>query len=329
MQYNRLGASGLVVSKLTFGAGSLGVGNTLPTLKKNVDEKLSRDMVARALDAGITSFDCANVYVAGQSEIMLGKCLGTRRHEVIVTTKAGGVMPGGKRDWNQGGLSMKNIIQSCEDSLKRLGTDYVDIFYCHSFDRNTPLEETARAFEHLVRSGKARYIGVSNYPAWMASQIQTIQALNKYSPVLVNQVYYSLLGRLPERELVPLQRLTGIGIIGYEALAGGFLTGKYTREDPAPAGTRRATFTEAPRFELETGFKAVDLLKDISKRHNLTPARIALAYSMRHPWMNSSIFGVSKMEQLEDNLGAVDVKLPDEEWKKLDEISPPVKGFRI
>ncbi len=329
MQYNRLGASGLVVSKLTFGAGSLGVGATLPTLKKNVDEKLSKNMVARCLDAGITSFDCADVYVNGESEIMLGKALGPRRHEVIVSSKCGGTLAGQKRNWNQGGLSAKHMIQACEDSLKRMGTDYFDIFYCHSIDRNTPLEETARAFEHLVRTGKIRYIGISNWPAWMTSQLQTFQAMNRYAPVLVNQVYYSILGRLPERELVPLQRLTGIGIMGYEALAGGFLTGKYTREDPAPAGTRRATFTEAPRFELETGFKAVDVLKDLAQKYNSTPARIALAYSIRKPWMNSTIFGVSKMEQLEDNLGAIDFKMPDEEWKKLDEISPPAKGFRI
>src|SRR5262249_22939536 len=177
MQYNRLGASGVVVCKLTFGAGSLGVGNTLPTLKKNVDDKLGINMVARALDAGITSFDCADVYVDTQSEIQLGKALGKRRNEVIVTTKCGGVLAGQKREWNQGGLSAKHIIQACEDSLRRMNTDYVDIFYCHSSDRNTPLEESARAWEHLVRSGKARYIGICNYPAWMASQLQTIQAM--------------------------------------------------------------------------------------------------------------------------------------------------------
>ena len=323
MQYNRLGDSGLVVSKLTFGGGSLGVGQTLPGLNKNVDQKTSIEMVARCLDAGITMYDVADIYVEGQSEIMLGKALGARRKDIVLATKGGG--PTGSRDWNKGGLSARHLIEACENSLRRLGTDWVDVYYCHSPDRNTPLEETARAYDHLVRSGKARYVAVCNYPAWMAARMQGIQAKAGYAPIVCNQIYYSLLGRIAERELVPMARATGLGIVGYEALAGGFLTGKYTRENPAPAGTRRATFTLAPKFDLEKGFDLLDAIKEMAPRYRATPAQISIAWAMSRPWMNSVIFGVSKMEQLIDNLGATQFTLAEEDIARLEKMTTPAE----
>jgi aryl-alcohol dehydrogenase-like predicted oxidoreductase len=320
MRYNRLGTSGLVVSRMCFGAGSLGVGETLPGLIKNIDQKAADEIVAKAIDRGITFFDTSDKYVEGRSEETLGRALGARRKDVVVATKCGiriGPMP------TDAGLSARHIVESAEKSLKRLGTDWVDIYYAHTFDKQTPLEETARAFEHLIQRGMARYVAISNWPAWMAARMLGIADKQGYAPVICNQVYYSMVGRDIERELVPMAETTGLGIVVYSPLAGGFLSGKYNRNEPPPPGTRRATFSSHPKMELDTAFKVVDALKELAPKYKATPAQVALAWTMQKPFINAVIFGISRLSQLEDNLGAADLVLADDDFKRLDALTAP------
>lgn len=318
MEYGRIGQSGLVVSRLTFGAGSLGVGETLPGLRKNIDQAEARRVVDHALEAGITSFDTSNKYVNGQSEEFLGGALGTRRKDVVIASKCGLPMGPGALDR---GLSYRNVVRACEDSLKRLGTDWIDIYYAHTQDPETPLEETARAFDHLVTSGKVRYVALSNWPAWKVAQFQAIQRDMGASPVICTQVYYSLLGRQVERELVPLSLDSGLGMFVYSPLAGGFLSGKYHRDKPAPEGSRRATFSIAPKFEMEHGHDVVDCLREIGSEYGVPPAHVALAWTMRRPAVSSIIFGISRMEQLVENLGAMELRLDDAHVERLDALT--------
>ncbi len=318
MRYGQLGSSGLVVSKLAFGAGSLGVGETLPGLVKNIDQATADQVVGRAIDAGITFFDTSNKYVSGQSETLLGHALGERRRDVVVATKCG--LPIGPGTLDRG-LSYRHIIRSCEDSLKRLGTDWIDVYYTHTFDQTTPLEETARAFEQLVRSGMVRYVAVSNWPAWQTARMQAIQNAAHFSPVIANQIYYSLLGRQVERELVPLANATGLGLVVYSALAGGFLSGKYRRNEPAPPGTRRATFNVAPRFNIDHGHDVVEALVRIAEGYGVPPAHVALAWTMQRPGVASVIFGISRPAQLDENLPAADLILEDAHIAELDALT--------
>ena len=331
MKYNRLGSSGLVVSKLTFGGGALGVGKKLNGLSKNLPEKEGNEIVARCLDAGITSFDTSDDYLFGQSEELLGKALGKRRKEVILATKTG--VPFTTREKNTGGLSYRRMIEACDDSLKRMGTDWFDIYYCHFPDRDTPMEESMRAWEFMVTSGRVRYPALSNYAAWQASKMLGMQREGHFSPMICNQVYYSMLGRQIERELVPMCRDSGLGIIGYEALAGGFLTGKYTRDNPRPAGTRGAQFANeesgrelfpgARRSGMGNEYDIVDVLKEMAPRYNCSVAQLTLAWTLSKPWMNSVIFGTTKLEQVVENIAAVDIKLADEDIAKIDKLSAP------
>lgn len=320
MKYAKLGSSGLVVSKLGFGAGSLGVGETLPGLVKNIDLEGARAVVGKALDAGVTLFDTSNKYVSGQSEELLGKALGDRRSEAVVATKCG--LPVGPSTLDRG-LSARHVIQQCETSLKRLGTDWIDVYYAHQIDPETPLEETARAFEHLVTSGKVRYVAVSNWPAWMTARMQGVGDRMGYAPIVANQVYYSLLGRQVERELVPLAKASGLGLVIYSALAGGFLSGKYERDKPAPPGTRRATFNIAPSFEMSHGHDVVDLLRTIAAEYGVPPAHVALAWTMQRPGVASVLFGISREDQLDQNLPAADLELASEHIEQLDALTEP------
>lgn len=315
MRYNRLGSSGLVVSRMSFGAGSLGVGETLPGLIKNIDQPAANNIVAQAIERGITLFDTSDKYVEGKSEETLGKALGARRKDVIVASKCG--LPVGPLTTDRG-LSARHVIEACEKSLKRLGTDWIDVYYAHTFDRETPLEETARAFDYLIRKGMIRYVGISNWPAWMAARFLGIQEQAGHAPAICNQVYYSIVGRDIERELVPMAKATGMGITTYSPMAGGFLTGKYTRGAPPPPGTRRATFTLSPKLDLDRAFNVVDLLKQIAPKYNATPGQVALAWSMQKPYINSVTFGITRVSQLEENLGAADLILNDVDMSQID-----------
>jgi aryl-alcohol dehydrogenase-like predicted oxidoreductase len=322
VRYGKLGNSGLVVSRLGFGAGSLGVGETLPGLVKNIDQEAANAVVGKAIDAGITMFDTSNKYVNGQSEAFLGKALASRRNEVVLATKCG--LPVGPSTLDRG-LSARSVILECERSLKRLGTDWIDLYYAHQIDPDTPLEETARAFESLVTSGKVRYVAVSNWPAWMTARMQAIGDKMGYSPIVANQVYYSLLGRQVERELVPLAKASGMGLVIYSALAGGFLSGKYERGKDAPEGSRRATFNMSPRFEIEHGHDVVDLLRELAKGYGVPPAHVALAWTMQRPTVASVLFGISRPAQLDENLPAADLVLDQVHIDALDAITEPAE----
>lgn len=318
MRYNRLGTSGLVVSKLSFGAGSLGVGQTLPGLLKNIDQPAADRIVAKAIDSGVNLFDTSDKYVEGKSEITLGKALGTRRKDIILASKCG--LPIGPKQTDRG-LSARHVIEACENSLKRLGTDWIDLYYAHVFDRDTPLEETARAFEYLIQRGMIRYVGISNWPAWMAALFLGVQGKNGYAPAICNQVYYSIVGRDIERELVPMAKATGLGLTVYSPMAGGFLTGKYERDKPPPPGTRRATFTLAPKLDMEQAFQVVDLLKELAAKYATTPGNVALAWTMQKPFINSVTFGISRESQLDENLAAADLAIADDDLAHIDKLT--------
>jgi aryl-alcohol dehydrogenase-like predicted oxidoreductase len=319
MQYTTLGHTGLVVSRLAFGAMTFGTGQLVPGVKNNIDQAGADQMVGRVLDAGINLFDTADAYTNGESEIMLGKTLGNRRHEVVIATKVGFRLGDAITDT---GLSYRHIIASAEGSLKRLGTDYIDLYQVHIPDPLTPLEETVRALDDLVRRGLVRYIGFSNFPAWKAARMLAIQERHSYARFVGAQMYYSLLGRDIEHEIVPFVEDTGIGVLVWSPLAGGFLSGKYTRETPEPENARLNTF-KIPPIDVEKGYDVVDLLKQIAQNHGASPAQVAIAWMLTKPFISSIIIGANKMHQLEDNLGAVKLNLSAQEIEQLDTLTAP------
>lgn len=314
MQYTTLGHTGLVVSRLAFGAMTFGTGELVPGVTNNIDQTIADQMVSRALDAGINLFDTADAYTGGQSEIMLGKALLHRRHETVIATKVGFRTGNAIADT---GLSYRHIIASAEASLKRLGTDYIDLYQLHIPDPLTPIEETVRALDDLVRRGLVRYVGFSNFPAWKAALMLGIQKGNGYTRFVAAQMYYSLLGRDIEHEMVPFVEDTGIGILVWSPLASGFLSGKYTRATPVPEDSRRQNF-QFPPIDIEQGYKVVDVLKEIAQNHGASPAQVAIAWILTKPFISSVIIGANKMQHLENNLGAVELKLVASEVEKLD-----------
>lgn len=317
MRYAVLGRSGLIVSRLAFGAGSLGVGETLPGLRKNLGAKEAERIIARALDAGITLFDTSDAYVGGQSEKLLGAALGPRRREIVLASKGGlrvGAAP------TASGLSRRHLIEAVEASLRRLGTEWIDIYHLHTIDPLTPIDEVMRACEALVQSGKVRSLGVSNWPAWMAASLLQMQKGSGAQPFAAMQLYYSLVGRDIETELVPLATAEGLGITVWSPLAGGFLTGKYTREDPNPEGARRSSFLQPP-VDLERGYDIVAVQRAIAAERECAPGHVALAWLLAKPAVTSVIFGISREAQLDDNLAAADLVLSADEVRRLDAAS--------
>jgi aryl-alcohol dehydrogenase-like predicted oxidoreductase len=278
--------------------------------------------VARVLDAGVNFFNTADVYTEGQAETILGQALGKRRKDAIVATKVG--FRTGPALGDQG-LSRHHILAAADASLKRLGTDYIDVYLVHRVDRNTPIEETLEALDTLVQSGKVRYIGYSNWPAWMSANARGIQERRGLARFQAAEMYYSLVGRDLEHEVVPFTQDAGIGIMVWSPLAGGFLTGKYTRENPAGDGGRLNGFDLLP-YDREHGHAVVDHLRSVAQAHAATPAQVALAWVLSKPFVSSVLMGSSKMSQLEDNLAAAQVHLAAEEVAELDRLSaPPVQ----
>lgn len=319
MQYTTLGHTGLVVSRLAFGAMTFGEGQLVPGVMNQIDQSLADQMVDRALEAGINLFDTADAYTNGQSEIMLGKALGRRRNEAVIATKVGFRTGNALTDT---GLSYRHILASAESSLKRLGTDYIDLYQIHIPDPLTPIKETLRAFDDLVRRGMVRYVGFCNLPAWKAAQMLGVQERNSYTRFVGAQMYYSLLGRDLEYEVVPFVEDTGLGVLVWSPLAGGFLSGKYTREQPTPEGARLNQF-KIPPIDVERGYEVVDVLKQIAQTHEATPAQVAIAWMLTKSFISSIIIGANKMQHLEDNLGGVNLKLSASEVGKLDTLTQP------
>ncbi|WP_312113551.1 aldo/keto reductase [Brevibacillus reuszeri] len=309
MKYYRLGSSGLKVSALGLGTNSFG---------GRADEQTSTAIIHTAIENGITFIDTANIYTNTESERIIGQALEGKRNEVVLATKAGLVKGEGP---NQKGSSRYHLMQELENSLKRLRTDYVDLYQIHTFDPETPLEETLRTLDDMVRSGKVRYIGASNYAAWelmKAIGISRREGLNRY---VSTQVSYSLADRTPERELVPLCLDQGVGIIPYFPLAGGILTGKYTSTEQAPAGSRA---DKEPRFVKMLSPDKLELSEQVGKlaeELGVTSSVLSLAWLMHKPAVSSVIVGATSAKQLTDNLQSATLDLDEASFAALENIS--------
>jgi aryl-alcohol dehydrogenase-like predicted oxidoreductase len=295
----------------------------------NQDE--ADELVKSCIDSGINFFDTADVYSEGGSEEILGqsfKNLGIARKDVVIATKCfGRVGPG----YNDIGASRKHIIEAVDASLRRLQTDYIDLYQIHGNDAITPVEETLRALDTLVNQGKVRYIGCSNWPAWRLQRALDVSEFKNLARFDSLQAYYSIAGRDLERELVPLMEHSKTGLLVWSPLAGGLLSGKFSRENQKPANSRRSEF-DFPLVDKERTWKILDVLNPIAREHNCTAARIALAWLLAKPVVTSVIIGARNLAQLEDNCGSVDITLTDFQMAALDEVSelpPEYPGWMI
>jgi aryl-alcohol dehydrogenase-like predicted oxidoreductase len=318
MQYARLGNTGLIVSRLAFGTMTFGSDPSMPHVYK-VSLDSARAMIDKSLEAGVNFFDTADGYASGQSEMMLGELLGKRRQEVVLATKVG--FRNGE-SITQAGLSRRHILAACDASLKRLNTDYVDLYIVHKEDPFTPLEETLEALNDLVRAGKARYLGFSNWAAWKAATALEMQKARGWAEFTSGQMYYSLLGRDVEHDVIPFMKATGLSMNVWSPLAGGFLSGKYTRENLKESENRLSGFEFLP-IDKELGFKLIERMREIAAEHEASVAQVALAWLLAKRVVSSIIVGASKLHQLEDNLQAVEVKLSEAEVAELDALTAP------
>jgi len=325
MKYKQLGQTGLYVSELTLGTMTFDTeGGSYAGLIGATGQDLATRMVDLSIEAGINIFDTANVYSSGVSEEMLGQALGARRQDVLIATKVYNTMTTGPNDL---GTSRLAIMREVEASLKRLGTDYIDLYQVHNFDITTPLEETLRALDDLVRQGKVRYIGLSNFAGWQIAKADGMARLLGTERFCSAQSYYSLVGRELEREILPAAMDLGLGTFIWSPLASGFLSGKYTRDSEASG--RRANF-DYPPIDKDLGFDIVDVLTDIAETKAASVAQIALAWLLHKPGVTSVIVGARKEAQLVDNLGAANIVLSEEEMARLDTVSalkPEYPGY--
>jgi aryl-alcohol dehydrogenase-like predicted oxidoreductase len=300
---------------MTFGGtgGFASVGST------GVDE--ARRQVDMCLDAGVNIIDTADVYSAGLAEDIVGEVLDGRRDEVLVATKVRMAMGDGPND---AGLSLHHIVSGCEASLRRLRTDHIDLYQVHEWDGVTPLEETLGALDLLVRSGKVRYVGVSNYAGWQLMKALGTASLHELPRFVSQQIYYSLQARDAEYELIPAAVDQGLGVLVWSPLAGGLLSGKYRRDQQPDSGSRQLTdWNEPPVYDQERLYDTVEVLIGIGAEHGVSAAQVALAYLLRKPAVTSLVIGARTMEQLSDNLAAAYLKLSDAEMERLDKVSEP------
>ena len=316
MQYTTLGDTGLVVSRLGFGASTFTQGNQTLSAMYKVGAELAHQLVGRALDAGVNLFDTADVYADGQSEALLGAALKPHRDKVVLTTKVGN-RGAADKDLLRGNLSRRNILWSIDESLKRLGTDWIDCYVAHREDTFTPLEETLEAFDAVVRAGKVRYIGFSNWTAWKAAAAIEIQKGNGLARFTHGQMYYSLLGRDVERDHLPMMQQYGLGMTVWSPLAFGFLSGAYTREDLSKPDNRFSNL-DLLQFDKDVGYAVLDVIRPIAQARGCTVAQVAIAWILARKGVTSILLGATKLHQLDDNLGAADVVLSDDDMAKLD-----------
>ncbi|MEV5414184.1 aldo/keto reductase [Thermopolyspora sp. NPDC052614] len=320
MEYRTLGRSGLRVSVLTMGTMTFGGrGHFARVGATGVDE--ARRQVDMCLDAGVNLIDTADVYSEGMSEEIVGEVLKGRRDQMLVATKVRMAMDSGPND---AGLSRHHIISGCEASLRRLGMDHIDLYQVHEWDGVTPLEETLEALDILVRSGKVRYVGCSNYAGWQLLKALGIAERDRLPRFVSQQIYYSLQARDAEYELIPAGLDQGLGVLVWSPLAGGLLTGKFRRGHEAPAGSRQLTdWNEPPIHDQENLYDIVELLIEIGEAHGVSAAQVALAYLLGKPGVTSLVIGAKTSEQLADNLAAADLVLDDAERERLDRASQP------
>jgi aryl-alcohol dehydrogenase-like predicted oxidoreductase len=319
MKYNLLGNTGLKVSELCLGTMTFG-GKGIWTAIGTLEQQAVDNLVKTAVDAGINFIDTANVYSEGLSEELTGKAirnLGLKRDELVIATKVRGKMGNGPNDQ---GLTRKHILSQVEGSLRRLNTDYIDLYQIHGFDALTPLEETVDVLDSLVQSGKIRYAGCSNLTAWQLMKALSYAQYNRRSKFVSMQSYYTLAGRDLEREIVPVLKDQKVGLMVWSPLAGGLLTGKYTRSGETEEGSRRTSF-DFPPVNKERVYDIVDVLQEMAKLKNSSVAQLALAWLLHQQVVTTVIIGAKKPEQLEDNLKAIDVTFTEDELKRLDDIS--------
>jgi len=318
MEYRQLGSSGLRVSAITLGTMTFG-GRGWAAAVGEVDVEGARRQITMALDAGVNLIDTADVYSEGLSEEIVAKALPVAREDVLLATKVRMPMGDGPND---AGLSRHHIIRGCEASLRRLGTDYIDLYQVHEWDGHTPLDETLQALDDLVSAGKVRYIGASNYAGWQLMKALGISDRRDLARFVSQQIYYSLQARDAEYELVPVAVDQGLGILVWSPLAGGLLSGKYRRGVEAPAGSRHlGDWDEPPVYDQDKLYDTVDALVEIGGAHGASAAQVALAWLLGRAGVTSVIVGARNDEQLADNLKAADLVLSPDERKRLDDVS--------
>ena len=319
MEYRQLGGSGLSVSALSFGAATFGGGNEFYRAWGQTDVDEAKRLIDMCVDVGINLFDTADCYSSGLSEEILGKAVEGKRNRVLLSTKATVRMGPGP---NEIGSSRHHLLQACDASLRRLGTDHIDIYHMHIFDALTPIEETLETLDTLVRSGKVRYIACSNFSGWHLMKSLAISKVYGWARYVAHQVYYSLIGREYEWELMPLALDQKVGALVWSPLGWARLTGKIRRGQPPPAVSRLPKTAEAgPPVEIEYVYKVVDALDEVARETGKSVPQIALNWLLQRPSVSSLILGARNEQQLSELLGAADWKLAPEHMAKLDAAS--------
>jgi aryl-alcohol dehydrogenase-like predicted oxidoreductase len=331
MKYHTLGPTGLLVSEICLGTMTFATAEGMWKPIAGVEQNLADQLLKRSFDTGVNFVDTADVYTNGESEKTLAKAIsnvGIARKDIVIATKAFGRTGPGRNDV---GASRGHIMDAVEASLKRLQTDYIDLYQIHAADSVTPVEETLRALDTLVSQGKARYIGCSNWYAWQLMKALGISEAKNLAKMDTLQAYYSIAGRDLEREIVPLLNDQGTGLLVWSPLAGGLLSGKYSRENQKPEDSRRSSF-DFPLVDKERTWRILDILRPIAQAHNTGVATIALAWVLAKPFVTSVIIGAKRIDQLDQNLAAIDVPLAIDEIKQLDEVSalpPEYPGWMV
>jgi aryl-alcohol dehydrogenase-like predicted oxidoreductase len=331
MRYKPLGGTGLLVSEICLGTMTFGGQGGIWGHIGKLDQQSADAVVNRALDAGVNFIDTADVYSEGLSEEITGKAIGNsgrRRSDFVLATKVNGATGKGP---NERGSSRGHIMDSVKASLKRLGTDYIDLYQIHGQDSLTPVEETVRALEDLVAQGHVRYVGVSNWAAWRIMKAVGIADHRGWARFVSLQAYYTIAGRDLERDIAPLLLNEKVGLMVWSPLAGGLLSGKYNRDGTGPDGSRRLTF-DFPIVNKERAFDVVDVMREIGDAKGVSVARIALGWLLQRPFVTSVIVGAKTVEQLDDNLAATEVTLTTEDLERLDKVSalpPEYPGWMI
>jgi aryl-alcohol dehydrogenase-like predicted oxidoreductase len=319
MEYRRLGASGLKVPALSFGTGTFGGQGPLFGAWGDTDARQARRLLDVCLDAGITMFDSADVYSNGASEEVLGEAIKGRRDRVILSTKTALPMGDGPED---AGSSRARLIRTCEAALRRLGTDYIDLLQLHAFDAGTPVEEVLSALDDLVRAGKVRYLGVSNFSGWHLMKSLAVADRRGYPRYVANQVYYSLVGRDYEWELMPLGLDQGVGAVVWSPLGWGRLTGKIRRGQPWPESSRlHRTADFGPPVDEQHLYRVMDALDEVARETGKSVPQIAINWLLQRPTVSTVIIGARNEEQLRDNLGAIGWRLTPDQMARLDAAS--------
>jgi aryl-alcohol dehydrogenase-like predicted oxidoreductase len=331
MRYRLLGRTGLYVSELCLGTMTFG-GQGFWKVMGGLGQNAVTALVKRAYDAGVNFIDTANVYSLGESETLTGqaiKTLGLPRDEIVVATKATGVMS--ESAINGRGQSRYHLMHQVDASLKRLQLDHIDLYQLHAFDALTPLEESLATLNDLVRAGKVRYLGLSNFAAWQIMKALAVADKHGWTRIESLQAYYTLAGRDLEREVLPLLQDQQVGLMVWSPLAGGLLSGKFAANQPGPEGARRSSF-DFPVVDKARAFRCVDAMRPIAERHGVSVPRVALAWLLSRPQVTTVIIGAKTPEQLDDNLGATKLELTAEDLAALDEVSalaPEYPGWML